>query len=115
MRFISDKFGILDYSNQDVPIPRNDEVGRIQMKKNVVSAEDTLQKVKGTFAEKIGKIKKRCVVEGGEGGGGECTAVVLRAVSTGGFPSFLRARLRHLTNLHCSAKTDQKTPVETGK
>jgi hypothetical protein len=76
MRFISDKFGILDYSNQDVPIPRNDEVGRIQMKKNVVSAEDTLQKVKGTFAEKIGKIKKRCVVEGGEGGGGlYCSSV----------------------------------------
>ncbi len=41
-------------------LPRN-EVAMLDMARNVVAADDHLQRVKGAFAERIAKIKKRYV------------------------------------------------------
>lgn len=40
-------------------IPQNEEVQAIDLRKAVESAEDQLNKTKSTFAEKIGRLKKR--------------------------------------------------------
>ena len=54
-----DAYADLDYSKGDAPYPRNDEVGRIEMKVAVGAAEENLKRVKDNFAEKISKVKKR--------------------------------------------------------
>ena len=54
-----DAYAVLDYSKGDAPNPRNDEVGRIEMKVAVGAADGNLKRVKDNFAEKISKVKKR--------------------------------------------------------
>ena len=55
-----DAYGVLDHSFKgEAPFPRNDEVGRIEMKVAVGAAEEKLKRVKSNFAEKIAKVKKR--------------------------------------------------------
>ena len=40
-------------------MPVNEEVQSIELRKAVENAEEQLNKTKGTFAEKIGRLKKR--------------------------------------------------------
>ena len=54
-----DAYAVLDYSKAEVPQPRNDEVGLIDMKIAVGAAEENLKRVKDNFAHKISKVKKR--------------------------------------------------------
>ena len=42
-----------------IPMPRNEEVERIELARRLQVAEETLTKAKSTFGEKVEKLKKR--------------------------------------------------------